>query len=317
MRKTVSILLATAFLAVPCSIFPPQSAFAHGDEIEVGGSGARGPVTLSAAQQTAIALKTVAADTRPLASLLEINGEAQIPPDAQTAVTSRISGQVQDVYAGLGDTVKAGQNLARIEGRAVGNASVTLTAPRDGVIDARNVVTGQAVEPGTQLFHISDRSEMIMEGKVYEEDLGKVKTGQEARVHLLAYPGDVMTGKVTLIEPDLDPLSRTVKVWVRLDNPQNLLKPHMFARIGIVLKKNDAALSIPNDAIIEAGGEKFVFVHEGDKFDRVDIKTGAADDEYSEVTEGLVPGDEVVTQGSREIYTMWLTGGQMKSEDGD
>lgn len=317
MRKTVSALLALTFLVTPFGLCLPQNAFAHGGEIEVGGGGTRGPVQLSDEQKKSIALETAAADFRSLASLLEINGEAEVSPDHQAAVTSRISGQIQNVYTGLGDTVKEGQKLARIEGRAVGNASVTLTAPMDGVIDARNIVTGQAVEPGTELFKISDRSEMIMEGKVYEEDLGKVKTGQEARVHLLAYPGNVIIGVVTLIEPDLDPLSRTVRVWVRLDNSQNLLKPHMFARIGIVLKKNDAALSIPNKAIIEANGEKFVFVREGDKFNRVEVKTGAADDEYSEITDGLVPGDEVVTQGNREIYTMWLTGGQMKSEDED
>jgi multidrug efflux pump subunit AcrA (membrane-fusion protein) len=91
----------------------------------------------------------------------------------------------------------------------------------------------------------------------------------------------------------------------------------MFARIGIVLQKNDSALAIPNSAIIEANGEKFVFVHAGDKFNRVEVSVGASDDEYSEITDGLVPDDEVATQGNREIYTMWLTGGQMKSEDGD
>ena len=57
-------------------------------------------------------------------------------------------------------------------------------------------------------------------------------------------------------------------------------------------------------------GENFVFVHEGEKYDRVDITVGAADDQYTEVKSGVVPGDEVVTQGARELYTRWLTGGK-------
>jgi multidrug efflux pump subunit AcrA (membrane-fusion protein) len=87
----------------------------------------------------------------------------------------------------------------------------------------------------------------------------------------------------------------------------------MFARIGVVLKKSDADLTIPNSAIIEANDEKFVFVRDGKTFNRVEIKIGISDDEYSEITDGLVPGDEVVTQGNHEIYTRWLTGGQSKS----
>ena len=193
--------------------------------------------------------------------------------------------------------------------------TVAITAPIDGVVDAREVVLGQAVEPNTELFRLSDRSQMIVIGKVYEEDLGKVKPGQEARITLLAYPEQALTGKVTRIEPNLDQASRTVKVWIQLANPQDLLKPNMFATVNVVLRSNDAALTIPNSAIIEASGEKFVFVRDGNTFNRVEVTIGASDDQYSEVTDGLVPGDEVVTQGNRQIYTLWLTGSQTKAKD--
>jgi len=82
-----------------------------------------------------------------------------------------------------------------------------------------------------------------------------------------------------------------------------------------VLKTNDAALSVPNAAILEANGEKFVFIKQSGRYDRVDIATGLTDDEYSEVTEGLVPGDEVVLQGNRQLYTLWLTGSSKKTAE--
>ena len=86
--------------------------------------------------------------------------------------------------------------------------------------------------------------------------------------------------------------------------------------MGVVLKQNAAALAVPNAAIIEANGEKFVFVKQKDTFTRVEIATGASDDRYTEVTDGLVPGDEVVTQGNRQVYTVWLTGGvPLRGED--
>lgn len=263
------------------------SAFAHGDQIEIGG-GARGPVQLSAAQQKAIALKLVAAGSRPLSTVLNLSGEVQPLPNRQADVSLRISGQVKELYADLGQRVKAGQHLVLVQSRLVGDPppSVTIDSPMSGVIDARNVAVGQAVDPSTVLFHISDRSQMLVAGKVYEEDIGKVRVGQSARVSVLAYPQQMFNGKVTLIDPNLDPLSRTVKVWIQVANPQGLLKPNMFARAGIILRRNAEALTVPNSAIIEANGEKFVFVREGGKFNRVEVSTGAKDDPKS--------GDQVI-----------------------
>src|SRR5258708_11858097 len=301
-------------IALLVAVGAPTATFPHGGEIEVGGGGARGPVQLSAAQATAIGLETASAGTHPLATILTLTGDVQLLPDRQADVSLRISGRSKELFARLGDTVSAGQKLARVESRVLGDPppTATVAAPMAGIIETRNVVLGQAVEPSTQLFRISDGSEMVVLGKVYEEDLGQVQLGQEAHVRVLSYQQKVFSGKVTLIEPNLDASSRTVKIWIQLANPNGLLKPNMFATASLVLNRNDSALAIPNDAILEANGEKFVFVRQGDSFDRVDIMVGASDDEYSEVTDGLVPGDEVVVQGKRQIYTMWLTGAQAK-----
>lgn len=315
-RQLLERLRSLLFLALFVAPGAVPAAFAHGEQIEVSG-GARGPVQLSAAQQKAIALQLVPASLRPLSTELNLNGEVQLLPNRQADVSLRISGQIKGLYANLGDKVRVGQRLVLVQSRLVGDPppSVIINAPMSGVIDARNAVVGQAVEPNTVLFHISDRSQLIVVARVYEEDIGKIKPGQKARVRVLSEPKQVFTGRVTLIDPNLDPLNRTVKVWIQLANPQGLLKPNMFARASVVLQRNGAALTIPNGAIIEANGEKFVFVREGDKYNRVEVSVGAKDDEYSEITDGLVPGDEVVTQGNRQIYTMWLTGGQMKAEE--
>ena len=289
-------------------------ASAHGEEIEIGG-GSKGPVQLTDEQTRMLQIKTAEASMHPLAQILSLNGQIKLLPNEQTDVSVRISGSITALDANLGDTTKVGQRLATIQSRLIGDPppSVAVYAPLAGVIDARNVNLGQAVEPNTVLFHISNRENMLVVAVVYEEDVGKVKLGQDVNVHVLSYPKEVFTGKVTLIEPNLDALTRTVNVQIILANKADLLKPGMFVRANLVLNKADSVLSIPNSALIEANGEKFVFVRSGNSYDRMDVHLGASDDENTEVTGGLVPGDEVVTQGNRELYTLWLTGSQSKA----
>ena len=304
--------------AVALTLVMPAPVVAHGDEVEVG-TGTKGPVSLTATQAKAIGLTLWTTDFQPLADLLILNGQIQLLPERHSQVSARISGQVTALYVQLGDRVHAGQRLARIQARLVGDPppSVDVSAPKAGTVDLVNIALGQSIEPASTLFEISDRSQVNMVARVYEEDLGKVRLGQDARIRTLSYPDHVFSGKVTLIGPTLDPASRTAVVWFRLANPDGLLKPNLFAKAAVVLKRTEATLAVPNAAIIEANGEKFLFVKQADKFNRVEITTGLADDAYTEVTEGLVPGDEVVTLGNRELYTMWLTGGKKPQAEAD
>ena len=305
------VLLATVALFA-------SRAHGHGEEIAVGG-GARGSVQLTAGQMRAIGLTLAVAKERPMATLLTLNGVVQSSVDRQAVVSSRISGAVTALYARLGDVVSKGQRLARVQSRLVGDPppSVALTAPRAGVIDAVEVTLGQAVEPAVALFHISDPAQVNVVARVYEEDLAKVRLGQVAHIRALSYPDRIFTGKVTLVGPVLDASSRTVPVWISLSNPGGVLKPNLFARVDIALTQNGAALAVPTATIIAANGEQFVFVRSGSKFNRVEISTGAVDDAHTEVSDGLVPGDEVVIQGNRQLYTLWLTGGKPPAAEED
>ncbi|AGH53058.1 putative Co/Zn/Cd efflux system membrane fusion protein [Legionella pneumophila subsp. pneumophila LPE509] len=291
---------------------PIQVSFAHGGNIEVSEGGTKGPVHLTPEQARMLDIKVVQATHRPMAQLLGLNGQIQLLPDAQADVSIRISGSVTAIDVNLGDSVKTGQRLATVQSRLVGNPppSVAVNAPIAGIIDARNINLGQAVEPNTVLFHISNRDKLLVIAQVYEEDLGKVKVGQEVNVHVLSYPKQTFPGQVTLIEPNLDPLTRTVNVRITLDNKEGLLKPGMFVRANVILSHNKAALVVPNAALLQADNEQFVFVQNGGTYKRVDVKVGAVEDDYSEIIDGLVPGDLVVTQGNRELYTLWLSGGR-------
>lgn len=306
-------LAALLSLAVPL----PQ-AFAHGGQIETGG-GASGPVTLTKVQQESIGLQTAQADFGSIDTILSLNGRVMIDPDRHAHVTTRISGRVEQLFARVGDHVEKGQKLAIIQSRQLGEPppSVVVTAPVGGVINDRPVTIGDSVEPNTELFHIVDLSQVIVVAQVYEEDVGKVRLGQEARVAALSFPTLDFAGKVSFIGLELDPDTRTLPIWLVVDNPDGKLRADMFVKAALLLAKNSGVLMVPKSAVLEEGGEKFVFVRTGNTFDRVDVQVGAEDDRDVEVKDGLVPGDEVVTQGQRELYTAWLTGGKKPSADKD
>ena len=300
--------------ALLTAIALPQFAHGHGEgqlgtNDSTSGSG-NGGVELSDTAQKSIGLKVVEADIRPVEGVLSVNGIVKPEPNRVAEVSTRAEGRIQELYASLGDRVKKGQKLAAMLPRQIGNPPlVSITAPLSGTIVERNVSLGGFVAPNETLFRIADLSEVIVEGDVFESDVSKVKLGQDARVRLDAYPDKVFTGKVTFVASGLDPEKRTLDLWVSLGNREGLLRPELFAKIALVVNPNREVIAIPIDAIIDDGVEKFVFVKNGDEFVRQDVATGMSDDRYIEITDGLYPGDKVVTDGNRQIYTKWLLGG--------
>jgi multidrug efflux pump subunit AcrA (membrane-fusion protein) len=291
--------------------------FAHVKGIAAGGGG--GPVTLAKVQQASIGLQTAKADFGSIDTVLVLNGSVKIDPDRHAHVTTRISGRIEQLFARVGDRVEKGQKLAVIQSRQLGEPppTVDVTAPVSGVVNDRPVAIGDSVEPNTELFHIVDLSKVIVVAQVYEEDIAKIKREQEARIAALSFATNQFIGQVTFIGLELDPETRTLPAWLAVDNPDGKLRADMFVKTALLLAKNPDVLTVPKSAVLSDGGEKFVFVRTGDTFNRVDVQTGAEDDRDIEIKDGLVPGDEVVIQGQRELYTAWLTGGKKPAADKD
>lgn len=316
MKKICSRIAWLVVLLIATS--SPQKLFGHGGQIATGGGGG-GPVTLTKVQQESIGLQTDKADFHSIDTILLLNGSVKIDPDRHAHVTTRISGRVEQLLARVGDRVEKGQKLAVIQSRQLGDPppTVDVTAPVSGVVNDRPVTLGDSVEPNTELFHIADLSKVIVIAQVYEEDVAKVKLEQTARITALSYSTNEFTGKVTFVGLELDPETRTLPIWLTVDNPDGKLRADMFVKAAVLLAKNADALTVPKSAVMSDAGEKFVFVRTGDTFNRADVQTGAEDDRNVEIKDGLVPGDEIVIQGQRELFTAWLTGGKKPASDKD
>src|SRR5574337_887084 len=185
-------------------------------------------------------------------------------------------------------------------------ATLHLPAPIRGTIVERNVVIGQAIEPNVALMRMIDPSMMIVEGEAFEDVLPVLRLGQKVRVAVTAYPDEVFEGKISFIGPTVNPTKRTIPVWAEVSNRRGLLKQDLFAQVYVIVGEQRRSLTIPVEALINAEGSEFTFVERGGVYLRVDLGLGTRNDRFAEVTRGLVAGDRVVTDGSRQLYTKWL-----------
>ena len=162
------------------------------------------------------------------------------------------------------------------------------------------------MEPSKVIFKVIDPSVVFVEGDSFEEALPQLKIGQTVRIRLASYPGEIFSGKISRFSPVLDPQKRTLRIWVEVANPSGKLKPNLFAEMGVVVGGGQEVLAVPLDAIITTEGASFVFVEEKGGFRRADVVLGARDDRFVEVKKGLLPGEQVVTDGKQQVYTKSL-----------
>ncbi len=181
-----------------------------------------------------------------------------------------------------------------------------IPAPIDGTVVERSAVLGQVVEPVTPLLKIVDTSVLIAQGSAPEDLLRELKVGQPVRVTVAAYPGKRFEGRLSFIHPQIDPERRVAHVWAEIRNPKGQLKEDMFAQLAVVVGGGPEALVIPAAALMSEGGLEFVFTETPAGFKRTSVLVGARNDQYVEIKQGLSPGAKVVTDGKRQVYTVFL-----------
>ena len=179
-------------------------------------------------------------------------------------------------------------------------SQITVPVPIDGVITGRATNLGQVVTMGQELFVVTDLSDVWVVGDLYEQDFAGVRVGAEATVMAPAYPGTTFRGRVSYIDPRVDPQTRTAKVRVQLPNADGRLRLGMYVTIAFATPGERRVL-VPREAVQSLGDRQVVFLpvaNEEGKFIRRVVRLGAlAGDSYA-VLSGIRAGDRVVTEGS-------------------
>ena len=169
-------------------------------------------------------------------------------------------------------------------------------AEQNGFLNALNVREGMFVKPATDVLSIGQLDTVWVIAEVFEQQSGWIKQGQDVDMTVSALPGRNWTGKVDYIYPVLDATTRTLRVRVRFDNPDYLLKPNMYAQLQIHAASDQQTVFIPREALIRSGQMDRVVLSLGDgQYKSVVVKSGIESNAAIEILEGLQAGDMVVT----------------------
>lgn len=216
-----------------------------------------------------------------------------------------------DLKSGAGKAA-AGGSLQRLENLGVPAAaiaeiektkkvpiSVTLMAPRGGVVLERMAVDGMMAEAGETLFRIADVSTVWVIADVPEYELGSIRIGDKAIIRIRSLPGKVFEGKVGLIHPEIRSQTRTASLRIELPNPDGLLLANMYAEVEIETDADAAVVTVPDSAVIDTGDRQVVILDKGEgRFEPRDVKLGARGEDMVEIAEGIAEGDRVVVSAN-------------------
>jgi len=176
-----------------------------------------------------------------------------------------------------------------------------LRAPISGVISARYIKLGNAIQPNSAAFKITQMDTLHAHIYVPERDIHKLAPKQAATLVVDAWPDKSFTGAILRVNPVVDASTGTVKVTVAMGGGQRELKPGMFGRVEILYDRRDAATLVPKDAVLTEDAAQSVFVVADGKARRRPIKVGYSDSYNYEVLDGLRSGDQVVTTGQANL----------------
>ncbi|EKD35861.1 MAG: hypothetical protein ACD_75C01747G0002, partial [uncultured bacterium] len=186
--------------------------------------------------------------------------------------------------------------IARLKKAGTVKKTLTIYSPASGVVIKKDALLGHQVKAGMHQYEIADLSRVWVDVEIYEYELPYVKKGMDAEMELSYLPGKRLKGKVLFVYPFLSPKTRTAKLRLAFDNREGQLKPDMYANVFLESTIEDNAVVIPQEAVIDSGLRKLVFVSLGEgKFEPRPIKLGieGADNTF-QVLEGVKAGEEVV-----------------------
>lgn len=173
--------------------------------------------------------------------------------------------------------------------------TITFESPVSGVVISKTAIQGMYINPGMELYQISDLSNIWIQITLYEFDVSIVKVGDEVTVQLPYEGNRSFKAKISFISPDIDPQTRTAKARIEIANKDQSLKPNMYANVFIKKTLGDSIV-VPDDAVIDTGLRKIVFVRsEGTMFEPRELQLGPRVEGQFVVLEGLKTGDEIVT----------------------
>jgi membrane fusion protein, copper/silver efflux system len=189
------------------------------------------------------------------------------------------------------------QTIDEIEETGQVRQRLTIRSPYRGHVLEKNLIEGQMVHTGDRLFQIADLTTVWIEPAIFEQDIALVRQGQRAVITFNALPGREFTGRVTFIYPTLDMGTRTLRVRVEVPNQRREIKPMMYGTVE-VRTETVRGVTVPLTAVLPTGDQDLAFVFRGGGVIPTEVTVAVRGDSALLVTDGLTPGDTVVTSAT-------------------
>lgn len=175
---------------------------------------------------------------------------------------------------------------------------VAIDSPASGYITERHALPNAYIQPDTKLYTIADLSTVWVYANVFQTDVGELRPGDPAQVTVDAYPGRVFHGRIDQILPDVDPVTRTVRVRLVFRNPGIILKPGMYVNVDIRVPLG-RQLVVPASGVLQTGTQNIVFIDQGDGYLQPrTVQLGRQVDDSLIVLKGLKPGDRIISSAN-------------------
>jgi membrane fusion protein, multidrug efflux system len=177
-----------------------------------------------------------------------------------------------------------------------------ITAPFAGVVTKRFLDPGAVVSPNTTtLFTLMDLDSVRVFVNVLEKDIPQIVHGTRAVVSVDAFPGREFNGIVTRSADAVDPATRTMAVEIDIPNKDHALKPGMFSNVTLIIGEKTDALTLPTQAVLKDSSGSYIFTVVADTARRLSVRTGADQNNRTEIVSGLTESQPVVVQGQQFV----------------
>lgn len=268
-------------------------------------------------EMTATELKTAEANVEAAGErLARAQRLLKINPERRNEI-DRALAQLRATEAGV-DAARQKLLVLGLSPQAIGQLKQTrrigselpVVAPVAGTVTSREVNSGEVVSANKELFKVTNLDTIWVIAEIYEKDLAQIRTGSGASVTTDAYPGRIFRGQVTYIDPALKPETRTAQARVVVENPGQMLKIGMYARVafGSLGVAERTAPVVPRAAVQTINNRTVVFLttEKPNVFILRQVRLGTETGEGLVVLEGINVGDKVVTNGSFLLRAEWL-----------
>ncbi|MBT2658268.1 efflux RND transporter periplasmic adaptor subunit [Bacillus sp. ISL-18] len=255
--------------------------------------------TTSSQERTAVVKKGTLA--------VNISGSGTVQAVTSQDIMSTFNNdEIDEVLVGTGEKVNKGDELITFT-----DGSDPITAPAAGKITSLSVSAGDSVTSGQVVAHVTDYSGLETAVQIDELDISKIQKGQMVNLKVSSFPDEKYTGKVTDISKEGTSSNgiSTFTVTIMIDKIANL-KVGMSVEASILTESKPNVIYVPLDAVHSSNGKKYVNVVSSDDTSNTTkktVKTGIANEDYVEITEGLAAGDTVLLPKLAKASTITTT----------